>query len=104
MTLGASAQAGLQKAPRPLSGIPPYSALALLMLPLLFGKRARKVAARFSRTGKMLIALLALAAAGAVTGCGGGGFFSHATNSYTVTITAVSGPETHTAVVTLTVQ
>jgi len=104
LTLDASAQARLQRAPRPVSGIPPYSALALLMLPLLFGKRARKVAARFSRAGKMLIALLALAAVGAVTGCGGGGFFSHETTSYTVTITAVSGPETHTAVVTLTVQ
>ena len=104
LTLGASTQARLQRGTRPFSGIPPYSALALLVLPLFFGKRARKAAASLSHTGRILIALLALAAVGAVTGCGGGGFFSHNTTSYTVTVTAVSGPDTHTAVVTLTVQ
>jgi len=48
--------------------------------------------------------LLALATASALVSCGGGGFFSHATQTYTVTITAVSGPDTHTTNVALTMQ
>jgi hypothetical protein len=52
----------------------------------------------------MLIALLVVAAAGTIIGCGGGGYFGHSTQSYTVTVTAVSGPDTHTADVTLTVE
>ena len=77
---------------------------ALLMLPLAFNRSFRRRAAKLSRAGKWLMALLALAAASTLTACGGGGFFSHGTQSYTVTVTAVSGPDTHTATVTLTVQ
>lgn len=79
------------------------AALALLFLPLLLGKRTRQVAAKLSRMSRVLIALLALAAVGAIAGCGGG-FFGHSPQSYTVTVTAVSGTDTHSTNVTLTVQ
>jgi len=105
MTVSASTLAELHKGSPPLGGLPASSALAFLLLPFVFSKRTRRAATRLSRSGKLLLALLALAAAaGAVTGCGGGGFFGHTTNNYTVTVTAVSGPVTHTANVTLTVQ
>ena len=100
LTLSASAQAQIEKSNRPPGG--PYPALSLLML--LFVRCARKAAARLSRAGRMLIALLALAAVGVLAGCGGGGFFGHGTQTYTVTVSAVSGPDTHTTDVTLTVQ
>jgi hypothetical protein len=104
LTLSASSLAELQKGRQPFGGLGSSVALALLLLPFLFGKRARKAAARLSCAGRLLIALLALAAVGAIAGCGGGGFFGHTTQSYTVTVTAVSGPNTHTTNVTLTVQ
>ncbi len=104
LTLAANGQAGVQKGSKPFAGMASSTALALLLLPLFFGRRGRKAAARFSRSARMLLALLALAAVGAVTSCGGGGFFSHSVESYTVTVTAVSGPDTHTTTVTLTVQ
>jgi hypothetical protein len=71
---------------------------------MAFGRRARKAAARLSQTGRMLIALLALVVLGTLSGCGGGGFFNHPAQTYTVTVKAVSGPYTHTTDVTLTVQ
>jgi len=104
LTLAASNLAMLHGNDRPFAGMAASTALAFLMLPLLFGKRARKAAARLSRAGRMLIALVALAIVSTISGCGGGGFFSHTTQSYTVTVTAVSGPVTHTTAVTLTVQ
>jgi hypothetical protein len=64
----------------------------------------RKTSQKLARSGRVLIAMLALAAASALVSCGGGGFFSHATQTYTVTVTAVSGPDTHSTNVTLTVQ
>lgn len=104
LTLSASAQARLENNRRPWSGIAASTALALLMLPLAFTRRMRKTARKLTHSGRVLIALLALAAASALVSCGGGGFFSHATNTYTVTVTAVSGPNTHSTNVTLTVQ
>lgn len=103
LTFDASGQAELHKSKLPMAGMASSTALALLMLPLLFGRRTRKAASRLSRMGRMLIALLALASVGALTGCAGG-FFSHATNTYTVTVTAISGPDTRTADITLIVQ
>ncbi len=100
MTLSASGLAELRSAP--LRGWP--TALALLMLPLVFTRRMRQGARRLSRAGKTLLALLALVMASSLMACGGGGFFSHSTQSYTVTVTAVSGPVIHTTNVTLTVQ
>jgi sugar lactone lactonase YvrE len=104
LTLTASAQARLENRPRPWGGIPASTALALLMLPLAFTRRMRKTSQKLARSGRVLIAMLALAAASALVSCGGGGFFSHATQTYTVTVTAVSGPDTHSTNVTLTVQ
>lgn len=104
LTLSADGSAQLHRNSSPFGGAASSTALALLLLPLAFAKRARKAIAGLPRSGRLLIALLMLAAATAVTGCGGGGFFTHATKSYTVTVTAVSGPDTHTTDVTLTVQ
>lgn len=105
MTLSASTLADLHKNSRPFHGLPASSTLAFLLLPFVFSKRTRRAVRHLSRSGKLLLALLALAAAaGAVTGCGGGGFFGHTTNNSTVTVTAVSGPATHSTTVTLTVQ
>jgi cyclopropane fatty-acyl-phospholipid synthase-like methyltransferase len=39
-----------------------------------------------------------------LAGCGGGGFFSHSAQSYTVTVTAANGINTRSTNVTLTVQ
>ena len=104
LTVTASGLAELQKGKQPFGGFPSSAALSLFLLPLLFGKRARKTASRLSRAARLMIALAALAVIGTVAGCGGGGFFLHSTKSYTVTVTAVSGPDTHTTNVTLTVQ
>jgi sugar lactone lactonase YvrE len=105
MTVAAGAQAELHKNSRPLGRLVSSTALALLMLPLLFGRRARKTAARLSRTGRVLIALLALVVLGAMTGCGStSGFFAQQQQSYTVTVTGTSDGLSHSATVTLTVE
>jgi hypothetical protein len=101
LTLSAASVAHLQKSPRLWGG---GATVLALMLPLLFSRRTRRAAQRWSKQGKVLMALVALALLSALAGCGGGGFFSQATQSYTVTVTAVCGPDTHTANVTLTVQ
>jgi hypothetical protein len=59
-----------------------------LVLPLTSKKLARCVSLRLSHAGKLLLALLM---AGSVSGCGGG-YFAHPVESYSVTITATSGP------------
>lgn len=100
LTLTASASAAARG--NPLSwGVGGASALAFLLLPLATSKRKRATARRLSR---LLIVLLTLGVVSALSGCGAGGFFSHARGSYTVTITAASGANTHTTNVTLTVQ
>lgn len=103
MTLSAGAQARLDQHLRPLGRWSAASALALL-LPFVFWRRARKTASLLSHAARLLLLMLAVAAIGSIAGCGGGGFFSHTTTSTTVTVTAVCGPDTHTASVTLTVQ
>jgi sugar lactone lactonase YvrE len=105
LTIATGAQAQLHKNGMPLSRLVSSSVLALLMLPLFFGRSARKAASRLSRTGRMLTALLALAALGVMTGCGSSsGFFGQQQQSYTVTVTGTSGAITHSATVTLTVE
>jgi sugar lactone lactonase YvrE len=104
LTLTASVNAELRKTGQPFAGAAVPTVLAFLMLPLVFTRRARLIRKRLSHAAWMMIAVLALVAMSTLTGCGGGGFFSHATNTYTVTVTAVSGPDTHTTDVTLTVQ
>jgi len=89
--------------PRPASGrnLKPL-ALAFLML---FGIGSLR------RRGKQLRRLLCLAilivaggAATLVSGCGGGGYFDQATQTYTVTVTATAGTVVQHATFTLNVQ
>jgi hypothetical protein len=104
LTLSASAQARMEERIHSFGKAVAPTAWALLLLPAAFSRRVRKASRQLSRSGKALLALLTLAGLSALAGCGGGGFFGHATNTYTVTVTAVSGPDTHTTVVSLTVQ
>ena len=104
LTLTASANAELRQTPTPWKSFGKSSALALLVLPLFFSRRTRAAARRLSRAGRILVLLIALSLLGAISGCGAGGFYSHDRATYTITVTAVSGPNTHTANVTLTVQ
>jgi len=102
LTLNASAQARLEKVR--WGGMAASTALALLLLPMTLMRRARRLARRFSGVAGWTIVLFALAVASILTGCGGGGFFTHASRSYTVTVTAVSGSSTQNTSVTLIVQ
>jgi hypothetical protein len=104
LTLSAGAQAKLEKSIRPVGGAAAPTALALFLLPMAFSRRARRTVQQLSRSGKALLALLALAGVSALAGCGAGGFFSHPVQSYTVTITAVSGPDTLSTNITLIVE
>jgi predicted small lipoprotein YifL len=78
--------------------------LAWLLLPLAFTRRLRRGARQLSRAGGALLAVLTLAVLASLAACGGGGFFGHPVQNYTVTVTAVSGATTHTASVTLTLE
>jgi sugar lactone lactonase YvrE len=103
MTLSAAGSARMEHQ-SPLRRDGPITALALFFLPLALNRRFRRNSARLSSKARLMAALLALAAAATLSGCGGGGFFGHSAQSYTVTVTAVSGPDTHATTVTLTVQ
>lgn len=100
LTLSAGGTAANKGLPRPW-GAGGAFALALLLLPFSTTKRTRRIARRLSPA---VVVLLVLTALTALSGCGAAGFFSHPTGSYTVTVTAVSGPTTHTTNVTLMVQ
>ncbi len=104
LTLSASAQARMEERIHSFGRTVAPTGWALLLLPVAFNRRVRKASRQLSRSGKALLALLTLAGLSALAGCGGGGFFGHPTNTYTVTVTAVSGPDTHTTNVSLTVQ
>jgi len=104
LTLNAGAHASGKAPRRPAIAAGPVALLALLAIPLVAGRRLRRAARRLSRIGQLLIILLTLAAAGALSACGGGGFFAHSTQSYTVTVTATCGSATHTSTVNLTLQ
>jgi sugar lactone lactonase YvrE len=82
----------------------PAIALGMLLLP--FGvKRFRTLSRQMSRRGLLLVWMaFGLAAAGALTGCGAGGFFNQPQQSYNIVVTATSGSISHSASVTLTVQ
>jgi YVTN family beta-propeller protein len=71
--------------------------LAVLLLPLLTVRRR-------GASGKLLLILASLAAFGAMTGCGVGGYFSQPQQTYTITVTGTSGNLVHSATVTLTVE
>jgi sugar lactone lactonase YvrE len=104
LTLTTNAQARLDEHIHSIGGAAAPMALALLMLPVAFSRRAHKIARQLSRSGKAFLALMMLAGLCALAGCGGGGFFSHPTEYSTVTVTAVCGPNTHATNVTLIIK
>jgi len=104
LTLAATAQAGLGELPRPWRRTSTALAFTFILLPFAFGKRSRRSARKLSRSSRIFIALLALAVLGSLAGCGDAGFFNHANRTYTITVTATSGPNTHTTNVALSVQ
>jgi hypothetical protein len=79
-------------------------ALALLLLP--FARRLRKVSRRLSQIGlALLLAVLSLAVATGVSGCGAAiGFFGSPQQSYNLQVTATSGSYSTNTTVTLTVE
>jgi hypothetical protein len=94
----------LAPAPAPRQRTWPAVALGLLLLPM-GTRRFRRLSKRFSRRGLMLVWMVfGLAAAGALSGCGSGGFFNHPQQDYNIVVTATSGSISHSASVTLTVQ
>ena len=103
LTLSASAQARMENRIHSLGVMGAPTALTLLMLPIAFGRRARKTARQLSRSAMALLALLALVSLSALAGCGGG-YFGHPVESTTVTVSAVCGSYSHTTNVTLAVQ
>jgi hypothetical protein len=104
LTLAATAQAGLRELPQHWRRTSTALALTFILLPFAFGRRSRRAARKLSHASRLLMGLLALALLGSVVGCGGTGFFNHGNSIYTITVTATSGPTTHTTNVTLTVQ
>ncbi len=108
LTLAAAEQARTNDGPHPYSY--PWShaagsmAISFLLMPFLLGRRMRRAGRKLSRATRALLLTLALGLIGLCSGCGGGGFFDHANNTYTVTVTAASGPDTHTTNVTLTIE
>jgi hypothetical protein len=104
MTVSATSLAKIRADHDPWTRSGAMPALALLLFPLVFTRRLRRTSRMLMRSGRVLLALLALAVLGAISGCGAGGFFSHGAGSHTVTITATSGPDTHATSVTLIVQ
>jgi len=98
-----NATAKLSPAPKPRQHWPEV-ALGMLLLP--FGvKRFHRLSRQMSRRGLLVVWMFfGLAAAGALTGCGSGGFFNHPQQSYNIVVTATSGSISHSASVTLTVQ
>lgn len=104
LTLTANPKAELRRNSDPWNITGKKAVLALLLLPFALSRRARSTARRLSRASREMIAIVALVALSGLVGCGGGGFFSHTDSTYTITVTAVSGPNTHTTNITLTVK
>ena len=104
LTLSAGSSALLERRSQPFRSTAPFTALALLFIPFAFNRRFRRRCRRLSGALPLAVLLLVLSAVAGLSGCGGGGFFGHSTKSYTVTVTATGGPDTHSTTVTLTVQ
>ncbi len=104
LTLSAGNSALLQRRSQPFNSSGPFTALALLFIPFAFNRRFRRRCRRLSGALPLAVLLLVLSAVAGLSGCGGGGFFGHSTETYTVTVTATGGPDTHSTTVTLTVQ
>jgi hypothetical protein len=90
------------RVPQPIASRGPSKTpfvLAILLLPVAFLKRNQKRPTRL-----LLWLLFGLTSLGAISGCGSGGFYSHAQQTYTITVTGTSGTVAHSTTVTLTVQ
>jgi hypothetical protein len=73
--------------------------LALLLVPFAALRRQRRGPERLA-----LWLLLALSSFGAVTGCGGGGYFNQPQRTYVITVTGASGDLVRNTTATLTVE
>jgi hypothetical protein len=90
-------KAALETPARPFKGGPLPLALSLILLP--FARRFRRAARRWKSLA--VLALVGAALALGLNGCGGGGKLN--ANSYTLTVTAVSGSLSHATTLKLTV-
>jgi len=85
-------------------------ALSLFLLPLFSHRRLRETVQTSTGGVRLLAFLLLLLGTLSLSGCGSGGFFTQAPQTYTITITAASAAVgsspaiTHNTTVTLTVQ
>ncbi len=79
----------------------PMGSPALALLVFAIPRRLRRQWSR--RTQLILLVLASLAAAAAVTGCGGGFALPHTSVTSSITITGTSGADVHTTTVQLTV-
>ena len=89
-------------APRPVWPISAPSPLLLGILVPLYGIRRSRRGRR--HRALLLIALTSLGMAVAISGCGGGGFFDQAPQTYPITVTATSGALQHSTTINLTVE
>lgn len=104
MTVNATRLARLEPRRGTSSGTGSPFVLAVLFLPFALFRRFRKSGALLSLKGTLVVLLVSLVVSTTLVACGGGGFFGHSTQTYTVTVTAVSGSSTHSTNVILTVQ
>ena len=86
---------------RPAPGMTKAPLLFCLLLPLLGIWRVRRFRRRFF---VLLTAVASLGISIAISGCVSGGFFSVASHTYSITVTATSGSIQHSTIVDLTVQ
>jgi len=83
--------------------IPPLT-WAVLLLPF-FGRLRRAGKRMYSMLNLLLLSAAALVVTAGLSGCGGSnGFFAQQPQTYTVTVTATSGPLSHSTSVQLTVE
>jgi trimeric autotransporter adhesin len=98
LTIQTTGSNAANRSPKPLW---PMGSPALALLLFAIPKRLRR---QWSRRAQIaFLVLTSLAAAAAVTGCGGGFALPHTSVTSTITITATSGSDVHTTTVQLTV-
>jgi hypothetical protein len=92
------------KLQRPDGGSPVPLFAVLLLLPLLGTRKLRHELRQLPKSARaLLIAVLALGATAAITGCGGG-YYDQQPQTVTLMVIGTSGTLTHSTTVTLTIQ